>query len=191
MSSQPTYAAAWPYRSRSQKAFIHLMIQTPTTLFAYWEIPERRKQFIADHYRSSWYLLTKQVRLSQVCQLQEHSHPTLYWDVNVGESESWYFRHVQPNASYRIDYGILNVNNQFIALCCSNLAAAPRNEAALHSNRCTCSHIDDRFSIISSDNASIKPSTAHDVNSPFHQFSAYSLYTSTDLTDCKHLIERN
>lgn len=189
MSSQLTYAVAWPYQSNRHHSFIHLMVQSPTTLFAYWEISERRKQFIAEHYRTAWHMLTKQVRLVYVSQLPDHVHTTPYWDVAIGESESWYFRHVQPNTSYRIDYGILNACNQFIALCCSHVTTSPRNEDTLHHNPCTFTPEEDRYSVISFEHVSGTSSTSHD-NSPFPQFSTYSLYTSVDLADSKDLIER-
>lgn len=190
MSRQLTYAAAWPYQSKRHKAFIHLMIQSPTTLYAYWAISEQRKHFIAEHYHTRWNKLTKQVRLVDVSQLSEPSHSALYWDVTVGERESWYFQHVRPNTAYRIDYGILNSFNQFIALCCSSVATSPRNEDNPCSHPRTCTQEEDRYIITSMEQEhaprAVTITNATQDHSPFPQFSTYSLYPTMDIAHYKH-----
>lgn len=198
MNNQLTYASVWPYQSKRYKTVIHLLLQSPTTLFAYWNIPEQRKQFIAEHYHTQWHMLTKQARLVSTSKLPQLAHPTRYWDVAVGESEVWYFRDVSPNTTYRMDYGILNSYNQFITLCCSNVITSPRIEDTLGCNPSTFTQKDDPCTLTSMKQVQVSNSViasslsfAPRDHSPFPQFSTYSLYTSMDLVQVSKPIERN
>ncbi|MGZ9583476.1 DUF4912 domain-containing protein [Paenibacillus marinisediminis] len=172
MIRQSAYLAAWPYRYNH--SFIHLMVQTPYTLFAYWELHERRKQLIAEHYRSHWNDLTKQVRLLQYRQAHEHALPVHYSDTTVDEQGSWYFRNVNPSASYRVEYGIMNPDYQFISLLRSEVSQVPRNEPVNSETQLLQDNLESYTSISAISHFSDEMSESY---SPFEQFSTYTLYS--------------
>lgn len=189
MLQQLTSYHSWPIRYTH--SYIHLMPQTPHTLFAYWEVQDRRKQFIAEHYQTEWQALTKLLRLTQYHSSSHDVKPIDYMDVFVTDQDSWYFHHLKSNACYRIEYGIWNAEQQFISLLQSELAVTPRTESILHKQGNPPPAND--YAASSTEQALLSSIELTNANhSPFDQFSTYTLYSQPSHThititkECNH-----
>jgi len=178
MNPQSAYSGTWPYRCN--RSIIHLMVQTPYTLFAYWKVNERFIRLITELYAKEWTDFSKQIRLLQYDALEDVSTPISFKDIIIHDRESCYIHHVHPNACYRVDYGYLNPDGQFVALIRSNLVPASH---VPHKPFSSDLNSKDIVTLpIVSDSLSPSSSIEHSqALSPFEQFSTYSWYTNTPL----------
>ena len=152
------------------------MVKDPCTLFAYWDISERKRAAAERHYRMSWYEFTKRIRIYAVTDQRELlSSSVQYLDVNLDhlerDGDSIYIHSIEPGQSYIADYGILNSSLQFIPIARSAAVRTPHN---LSSASTDSEQKSTRIVSLSSQ----APSS--DSSSPFEQFSTYTLYPNRE-----------
>ncbi|MCG7409887.1 DUF4912 domain-containing protein [Paenibacillus sp. ACRRX] len=167
-----TSITAWPPRYDTQ--IIHLMIQSPTVLYAYWEISERRRRMIAAHYGKHWDGLCKVARLLRSFTTSQTGAVESYTDVYVHDTDRWYFRHLEPNVVYQLEYGLLTEDHLFVSLLRSPAIRTPRSEPVLYESSNAADKNDEGHQHKSPAHGTSLSSYDH--ASPFKQFSTYSLY---------------
>lgn len=148
---------------------LQLLVKDPTTLYAYWDVSDRKRWLVAQHYCADWSVMPKIVRLYAMPGNRSDGtgHRRTYADTNVGDSSSWYFTELLPNCTYIADFGILNVQRQFIPLLRSNIVMTPRNTEADFEET-------DSPDVLSPHGRSIWFQELD--GAMFEQFSAYTLY---------------
>lgn len=165
------------WSSRRHYSVIHLMVKDPYTLFAYWDITDRKRAATEQHYRMSWHRLTKKIRLYAVTDQQElQSGSVHYFDVNLEHLEqdrdSVYIHSIEPDQSYIADYGILNSSLQFIPVVRSAAIRTPRSLSAASADS-------EETAAARITSLSAQPPSSES-SSPFEQFSAYTLYPNRE-----------
>jgi len=151
---------------------LQLMVVSPTTLYAYWEISERTITAVTRHYNTAWASMPKVIRLYENDgSLSSISHDvTKYTDHSVGDAKSWYFHQITPARSYSADFGTYNVYHQFVPLLRGNIVRTPRNRAAtIDSGYPQSEH---RYA----QGAWLDQGTTLEHTSPYREFSTYSVY---------------
>ncbi|WP_028546026.1 DUF4912 domain-containing protein [Paenibacillus taiwanensis] len=173
MFNTTTSMTAWPPRYDTQ--IIHLMIQSPTVLYAYWEISERRRRMIAAHYGKRWDELCKVARLLRSFTTPPSAAVESYTDVFVHDTDRWYFRHLEPNVVYQLEYGLLTDDHLFVSLLRSPAIRTPRSERATNGSGHT-TDMNDKGHHQPHSPAHGTSLSSYDHTSPFKQFSTYSIY---------------
>ncbi|MEW9699831.1 DUF4912 domain-containing protein [Paenibacillus sp. SI8] len=130
MRSMPM--AQFEVRDRYHKDLLHLMGVDAHTLFVYWEISNRRRWLVSQHFECDYDVMPKVLRVYDVtCILFNGSNAHSYRDViTLPEADSWYVRQLQPDRTYLIDIGTYTWEQEFVPLFRSNCAATPRDTMA-------------------------------------------------------------
>ena len=93
---------------------LFLLIQSPKTLYAYWELSPGLKNTLSEKKSVQIRLNTE---VSGFCQV---------YDFDLTK-KSFYFENVQPGMSYNCEIGTLNEDNIFLPLLRSNTIFAPHD----------------------------------------------------------------
>ncbi|HEY0828291.1 MAG TPA: DUF4912 domain-containing protein [Bacilli bacterium] len=145
------------------KDMLQILVRDPSCLFLYWEISERKKAMVKQHFSSEWTVMPKFIRLYTAdTPVFNDSTPQIYHDFSVECIDSCYIHQLKPNTNYIADYGITNSHGQFIPLIRSNSAQTPRNTPYRSGEEAGVHHP-------SNPAVQIKPVD-------YERFSAYSLY---------------
>jgi hypothetical protein len=103
-----------------------LLIQNPTTLYAYWELSERKRSLVDQHYSADWRELQPTLRLYDVTGLSfDGSASGTIRQYSVEGCDSCYLGELEANRAYVADLGIWNRYEQFIPLLRSNTVHTP------------------------------------------------------------------
>lgn len=108
-----------------------LMVKEPTSLFAYWEVNDLRKQLISEHFRCDWDQLRFCLRVYDVTQIQfngYNAHSTRSLQVD-SSADNYYILHLQSGRRYLVDYGTTTYAGSFFAILRSNIVEMPRQPA--------------------------------------------------------------
>ncbi|MFC5449648.1 DUF4912 domain-containing protein [Paenibacillus aestuarii] len=118
---------------RYHQDLIHLMTIDAHTLYVYWEISDRRRWLVAQHFQCDYGDMPKVLRVYDVtCTLFDGSNAHAYWDIELSaEVIDWYIRDLGPGRTYIADIGTYTWDREFIPLLRSNCAATPRNTSAV------------------------------------------------------------
>jgi hypothetical protein len=107
-----------------------LMVKDPTTLFAYWEIQEQRKEILCEHFESHWNDLPFYLQVYDVTDLWfdgYNAHSVLRFRTHP-EDDHWYIHSLSPGRKYLADWGTTSFSGQFFAILRSNVVELPRLE---------------------------------------------------------------
>ncbi|MFD0620467.1 DUF4912 domain-containing protein [Paenibacillus sp. GCM10027629] len=151
---------------------LQLMVVSPTTLYAYWEISERTITAVTRHYHTDWASMPKIIRLYENNgSLSSISHDAAkYTDHSVEDARSWYFHDLTPARSYTADFGTYNIYHQFVPLLRGNTVRTPRNRAAtIEQGHPLSEHMHEQH-------PSLNQGATLENTSPYHEFSTYSVY---------------
>lgn len=123
MSLIPTQALSVDPMDRDT---IYLLIQSPTVLFAYWQLSGRKMNMVQEHFDKDWKALQPTLRFYHVTNLpidscQADSVSELY----LPQGESCFLSGFHPGQSYFADLGIVNEQGQFLPLLRSNTIQTP------------------------------------------------------------------
>jgi uncharacterized protein len=112
---------------------LHLMVRDASSLFAYWEISDRRRWLTARHLECDWSEAPKALRVYNVTSIQFNGHNAhSFFDISdISAASDWFIHGVSAGTTYIVDYGVFTSNRQqFIPLLRSNSAATPRSQEA-------------------------------------------------------------
>ncbi|GAB7387640.1 hypothetical protein BSNK01_14770 [Bacillaceae bacterium] len=105
---------------------IHLMVVSPTSLYAYWEVTWPRMRMTAEYLQADYAALPKGLRLYDVSDIYFNGHNAhWYQDIFVHhEADDWWIDPIQPGREYIVDYGVHH-NGRFLPLLRSPVASVP------------------------------------------------------------------
>ncbi|MGO4268420.1 DUF4912 domain-containing protein [Paenibacillus sp. TAF58] len=123
MSPIPTQALSFDPTDRDT---LHLLVQSPTVLFAYWQLSGRKKNMVLEHFDTDWQALQPTLRFYHVTDLPIDSHQAHnVSELHLPQGESCFLSGFHPGQSYFADLGIMNEQGQFLPLLRSNLIQTP------------------------------------------------------------------
>jgi hypothetical protein len=141
-----------------------LLVQNPTTLYAYWELSERKRSLVDQHYNADWRELQPTLRLYDVTGLSfDGSASGAVRQYKLEGYDSCYLGELEADRAYVADLGIWNRYEQFIPLLRSNTVHTPS----------TCAR-----KLEADIPASKETSILIILPVEYPQFSAYSLYAA-------------
>lgn len=94
---------------------LYLLVQSPTVLYAYWELSPGLKEALNEKARV-------QIRLN----VEGRGHCRTC-DIDLQDKRSFYFTDIEPGLSYNCEFGLFNSGNQFYPLLRSNSVTAPHD----------------------------------------------------------------
>lgn len=110
---------------------ITLMVQSPTTLYTYWEITWPRMKMVSDFFHTPFELMPRLLRVYDVSDIWfngKNAHG--YKDIFIqSEADNWFIYNVMQGRTYVVDLGIL-WEERFIPLLRSNPKSTPPNREA-------------------------------------------------------------
>lgn len=105
---------------------LHLLIQSPTVLFVYWQLSGRKKNMIQEHFDKDWKALQPTLRFYHVADLPIDSHQAdSVSELHLPHGESCFLSGFHPGQRYFADLGIVNEQGQFLPLLRSNTILTP------------------------------------------------------------------
>lgn len=130
MSSNPTVGQELP--DRYQKDLLELMVVNPHTLYIYWEISNRKRWLVSQHFECDWGAMPKVIRVYDVtCVFFNGNNANYSFDIQTSpEANNWYIQQVKAGASYMVDLGTYSYEGQFIPLLRSKTVVTPRDYSA-------------------------------------------------------------
>ncbi len=142
---------------------ITLMVQSPTTLYTYWELTWPCRNLVSDFFHTSFELLPRALRVYDVTDIWfdgKNAHE--YQDIFIQpDADNWFIYDVMPGRTFIIDLGIF-WEDRFIPLVRSMPKSTPPNREAGE----WCEYVP----LVRSDpNERFKPRW-------FENFSTYSIY---------------
>lgn len=119
---------------RLNKDLIGLMAVDAHTLFAYWEVSDRKRWMASQHFGCDWGALPKVIRVYDVTYVHFNgNNDNAHFDIETTpESGSWYIQSVNANSSYTVDYGVYTWEKQFIPFLRSQTVVTPRDYPAAY-----------------------------------------------------------
>lgn len=105
-----------------------LMVQSPWSLFCYWELSTMKKNALAHHLNDEWCLFEKKIRLYDITAIFFNGHNAhRYQEFSLHEGcKQWFFYHLIPNRTYCVDIGVVTKEGSFFPLLRSNPIDTPR-----------------------------------------------------------------
>lgn len=119
---------------RYHKDLLRLMVRDAHSLYVYWEISNRRRWLVSQHFECDWGIMPKVLRIYDVTGIYfngNNAHSRTDIEVTP-DADNWYVHGVHANATYIADFGTYNLHRQFIPLLRSNAAMTPRDGKAAH-----------------------------------------------------------
>lgn len=117
---------------RYHKDMLQLLARDAHTLFAYWEVSDRKRWLCAQHLECDWGALLKGLRLYDVSAIYFNGS-NAHRQINAltpPEAGNWYFHGLQAGATYLADFGVYTPEGQFVPLLRSLPAATPVDRPA-------------------------------------------------------------
>ncbi|WP_283214700.1 DUF4912 domain-containing protein [Paenibacillus sp. HWE-109] len=107
---------------RSDQDTLHMLVQSPTVLFVYWQLSARTSRLVQEHFQAEWRDLQPTLLLRE-----RSDHPAIDGQLTETMSElplpsgdSCFIGGCLPGRQYVSDLGIQNESGQFILLLRSN-----------------------------------------------------------------------
>lgn len=151
------FDASWS-RTRNLNR-LELMVRTPTSLYAYWEVRNDWQSLIETHFQVDWTDLAISLRLHDVTDLL-FDGSNAHHQLTVTPSHTtdhWYFEDIKPGRDYLADFGAWTMHGQFFSILRSNRVTTPRFECG--------EQLEVRFAGLGTKtNFSVQPPTSHPVN---------------------------
>lgn len=112
---------------------LHLMVVDAHSLYVYWEISDRRRWLVSQHFECDYGVMPKVLRVYDVtCIYFNGSNAHSYRDIwTTPAADNWYLHDLGADRTYLVDIGTYTWEHEFIPLLRSNCVATPkRGEAA-------------------------------------------------------------
>ncbi|NRF90417.1 DUF4912 domain-containing protein [Paenibacillus frigoriresistens] len=121
--------AGFEVPDRYNKDILHLMIVDAHSLYVYWEISDRRKWLVSQHFECGYESMPKVIRLYDVTSLYFNGNNAHgFWDVTMtSEANNWYLHHLGAGRTYLVDIGTYTWEREFIPLLRSNCVVTPKD----------------------------------------------------------------
>jgi hypothetical protein len=128
--------AGFEVPNRYHKDILQLMAKDAHTLYVYWEISNRKRWLVSQHFERDWNDVPKIVRIYDVTDLYFDGNNANYqFDVaTTPEATNWYIHGLSAGRTFLADFGLYTWHGQFIPLLRSKAKATPR-DAAVGSSR--------------------------------------------------------
>lgn len=112
-----------------RKDMLRLLVRDARTLYAYWEVSDRKKWLAAQHFECDYGQLPKALRIYDVTHVLFDGHnANRSTDIELTpEADNWYIRGLDAGAVYIADLGVYTWERQFVPLLRSNVAHTPRD----------------------------------------------------------------
>lgn len=111
------------------KDMLRLLVRNAHTLYAYWEVSDRRKWLAAQHFECDYGQLPKVLRVYDVTYVLFNGHnANRVTDIELTpEAGNWYITGLNADAAYTADLGVYTWERQFVPLIRSNVVQTPRD----------------------------------------------------------------
>ncbi|WP_245954324.1 DUF4912 domain-containing protein [Paenibacillus flagellatus] len=112
-----------------RKDTLRLMVRDAHTLYAYWEITDRKKWLASQHFQCDWSQLPKVLRLYDVTYITFNGHnANRVLDIELTpEAQDWYATGLGAGAVYMADLGVYTWERQFVPFLRSDPVRTPRD----------------------------------------------------------------
>lgn len=130
MKSLP--AAGYEVPDRYEKDHLHLMVKDAHSLYVYWEVSNRRRWLVSQHFECDYGVMPKVLRIYDVTGTYFNgSNAHSWWDIaTTPEAGNWYIHGLSADRTYVADLGTYTLEQEFIPLLRSNCAATPKDTEA-------------------------------------------------------------
>ncbi|WP_054969515.1 DUF4912 domain-containing protein [Alicyclobacillus ferrooxydans] len=111
-----------------------LLVKEPTTLHAYWEVDDPKRELVTKHFQSQWTDLPFFLQLYDVTDIHfngYNAHSTIRIPVPP-DADNWYVHGVQPLRRYLMDFGTTTWNGDFFTILRSNTVGTPPKQTYRH-----------------------------------------------------------
>lgn len=117
---------------RYHKDMLEAMVRDAHSLYVYWEVGDRKRWLVSQHFRCDWGDMPKILRVYDVtCVFFNGSNANSFFDIRTTpEATNWYIHNLHSNATYLIDFGTYTWEGQFIPLLRSRAIVTPRDYPA-------------------------------------------------------------
>lgn len=152
----------------SDRDTLHLLVQSPTTLFAYWKVSSRKKRMVQEHFNRDWLTLKPALRFYEFNEQEggERQAPKVS-ELPLPQADSCFLSGFEPGQHYFAELGIQNEQGHFLPLLRSNPIQTPH----IHTHQVFLSNLTDQVTF--------RPTAVSlQLLAPEadEQFSAYSVY---------------
>jgi hypothetical protein len=105
---------------------LHLLVQSPTVLFAYWRLSARKNRLVQEHFDADWQTLQPTLRFYDITDLEVGNHrEDRISELPLPQGECCFLSGFLPGRRYFADLGIMNDLGQFLPLLRSNTIEIP------------------------------------------------------------------
>lgn len=156
----------------TDRDILYLLVQSPTVLFAYWQLSTRKERMVQEHFDADWHTLQPRLRFYDVTEQHFNNHPSNgVTELPLPQAESCFLCGFQSGQSYYADLGIMNDQGQFLPLLRSNTIQIPLIDTnhVCSSHPAACNQLVTYQPIA----VSFQPMTPE----AYEHFSAYSVYS--------------
>ncbi|SDN30154.1 hypothetical protein SAMN04487897_102438 [Paenibacillus sp. yr247] len=103
-----------------------MLVQSPTVLFAYWQLSARKGRMVHEHFDADWQTLQPTLRFYDVADQGVDSHRAdRVSELPLPQGASCFLGGFDPGQRYFADLGIVNDQGQFLPLLRSNTILTP------------------------------------------------------------------
>jgi len=122
----------WKLPDRYDVDLMHAVVQSPNSVYVYWEVSDAVKETLAMQFMRPWEDLPKTFRILDVTLLDYTSgHANRSYTFELPEmTNSWFVRPLDPNTTYVFEFGIRTMEGEFLPLVASTPLDTPRAEPA-------------------------------------------------------------
>ncbi|WP_078545654.1 DUF4912 domain-containing protein [Litchfieldia alkalitelluris] len=104
-----------------------LMVKDDSTLYAYWDLPEVKKQIVEKHYGGKWADFTQAIKIYDITDVSFNSineHQSL--TIKIGDNKTYLFiNNITPSRTYVAEIGVIFDDEPFFSLLRSNSVKSP------------------------------------------------------------------
>ncbi|MBP1966764.1 DUF4912 domain-containing protein [Paenibacillus aceris] len=124
--------AGYEVPGRYYKDLLHLMVVGANSLYAYWEISDKRRWLVSQHFECDFSVMPGIIRLYDVTHLIFNGHNAhAYWDTTtLPEANHSYLHQAHADRNYIVDIGTYTWEHEFIPLLRSNCVVTPKDSEA-------------------------------------------------------------
>ncbi len=105
-----------------------ISVRDHQSFYAYWELSDRKKTLLANHFGSTFDALTKVIRVYNVTGIYfrgDNAHR--FFDIQLpNPCDNYFFHGLENDATYIADYGVFTFERQFMPIIRSNSLHLPR-----------------------------------------------------------------
>ncbi|KDN58756.1 DUF4912 domain-containing protein [Exiguobacterium sp. AB2] len=122
----------WKLPDRYDADLMHAVVQSPNSVYVFWEVSDAVKETLAMQFMRPWEDLPKAFRILDVTLLDYTSgHANRSYTFELPEmTNSWFVRPLDPNTTYVFEFGIRTMEGEFLPLVATTPLDTPRAEPA-------------------------------------------------------------